>query len=291
MKIGVSSYSFSGLVNAGKMSQMDVVREAKNMGFDAIEFSVFALPSGETPATFAPKVREECEKYALPVVSYAIGADFLTGAAGKWENEVERLHDEVRVAKSLGAPLMRHDVTRGFPATRKRARGFNDALPILISACRAVSDFAADLGVKTMVENHGFFCQDSERIEQLINGVNRENFGALIDIGNFLCADEDPAQAVARLAPYAFHAHAKDFHVKPGTADNPGAGWFQSRAGNYLRGAIIGHGNVPVKHCLRLLKKAGYDGFCSVEFEGLEDPRMGIAKGLENLRRCIAEIA
>lgn len=291
MKIGISSYSFGGLVHAGKMSQLDVVREAKNMGFDAIEFSVFALPSDETPLTFAPKVRDECDNCGLPIVSYTIGADFLTGSGGNWEKEAERLQDEVRVAKILGAPCMRHDVTRGFAATRKRARSWNDALPILISACRAVTDFAADLGVKTMMENHGFFCQESERIEQLINGVNRENFGALVDIGNFLCADEDPALAVARVAPYAFHAHAKDFHVKPGTADNPGAGWFQSRAGNYLRGAIIGHGNVPVKQCLRLLKKAGYDGVCSIEFEGMEDPLLGIAKGLENLRRYVGELA
>jgi hypothetical protein len=44
-----------------------------------------------------------------------------------------------------------------------------------------------------MVENHGFFCQDSERVEKLITQVGKENFGALVDIGNFLCVDESPA--------------------------------------------------------------------------------------------------
>ena len=78
----------------------------------------------------------------------------------------------------------------------------------------AVDEFAADLGIKTMVENHGYFCQDSERVEKLMNAVNHPNFGALVDMGNFLCADEDPARAVGRMAPYAFHCHAKDFHVK-----------------------------------------------------------------------------
>ena len=140
-----------------------------------------------------------------------------------------------------------------------------------------------------MVENHGFFCQDSERVEQLANGVNHPNFGLLVDMGNFLCVDEDPALAVGRVAPYAFHVHAKDFHVKQGTDTNPGAGWFRSRGENYLRGAIIGHGIVPVLPCLRILKKAGYDGYLSVEFEGLEDPLRGVPMGLDNLRRYLAE--
>ena len=88
-------------------------------------------------------------------------------------------------------------------------------------------------------------------------------------------------------APYAIHAHAKDFHIKSGNGENPGAGFFQSRGCNYLRGAIIGHGDVPVRQCINALKRAGYDGYLMVEFEGMEDPIKGISVGLDNLRRFI----
>ena len=290
MKIGVSSYSYSRLVRDGKMEFLAIPAKAKETGFDVVEFSTFQLPAGETPLSFAPKVKAECDRVGLPVASYTIGADFLR-AAGGWKAEVERLKDEVRAAKILGVPTMRHDATGGFPAGHKGAKGFDDALPTLSQACRAVTEFAAGLGLKTMVENHGFFCQDSARVEKLVNGVNHPNFGVLIDMGNFLCADEDPARAVGLLLPYAFHCHAKDFHVKPGTAANPGQGWFQSRAGNYLRGAIIGHGDVPVTQCLRLMKRAGYDGVLSIEFEGMEDVLTGIAVGHENLRRFVKELS
>jgi sugar phosphate isomerase/epimerase len=190
----------------------------------------------------------------------------------------------------MGAPGMRHDATRGYPVDFKGAKGFDNALPVLIAGCRAVTEFAESYGIKTMVENHGFFAQDSERVEKLMNGVNNPNFGALVDIGNFLCADENPSTSVGRMAPYALHVHAKDFHVKTGTASNPGAGWFRSRGGNYLRGAIIGHGDVPVVQCLQVLKNAGYDGVVSIEFEGIEEPIKGISIGLENLRRYINEV-
>jgi len=285
MKLGVSSYSFSRLIRAGEMTQFETIAKAAEMGFEVIELSGFAPPEGDTPLSFAPKVKAECERVGIALANYTIGADFLHGSGGDWRGEVERLKGEVRVAQALGAPGMRHDATRGFDPGHVGPRGFDDALPVLADACRAVTEFAEGLGVRTMVENHGFFCQDSERLEKLVNAVAHPNFGLLLDVGNFLCADEAPAEAVGRLAPYACHVHAKDFHVKRGTAVDPGEGWFRSRAGNYLRGAIIGHGDVPVPQCLALLGRAGYDGVLSIEFEGLEEPLRGIAMGLANLRR------
>ncbi len=285
MKIGVSSYSFSRMVREGLITQLEVPAKAKELGFDSIEFSALMLPAGETPLAYAPRLREECDRVGLRVTNYTIGADFLNGSGGDWKAEVERLKDEVRVAKILGSPGMRHDATRGFSPNHAGDKGFDAALPTLIKGCRGITEFAADMGIRTMVENHGFFCQDSERVEKLANGVDHPNFGLLVDMGNFLCVDEDPAIAVGRVAPHAFHVHAKDFHVKPGTAPDPGQGWFQTRAGNYLRGAVIGHGEVPILSCLRTLKKAGYDGVLSIEFEGIEEPMRGIGIGLENLRR------
>ncbi|HOJ32614.1 MAG TPA: sugar phosphate isomerase/epimerase family protein [Candidatus Hydrogenedentes bacterium] len=289
MKIGVSSYSFSRLLHEGTMSILEVPAKAKSMGFDAIEFSTLPLPPSETLSTFAPKLRHACEKAGIPVASYTIGADFLNGSDGDLGAEIKKTQEEVRIAEILGAPSMRHDATRGFPVEKRGARSFDAALPRLIEGCRAVTEFAAERGIRTMVENHGFFCQDSDRVEKLVAGVNHPNFGVLIDMGNFLCADEDPARAVGRLIGSAFHVHAKDFHTKPGTASNPGKGWFQTRGGNYLRGAIIGHGDVPIVQCLRIMKAAGYDGVLSIEFEGMEDPITGIALGLENLRRFAQE--
>ena len=49
--------------------------------------------------------------------------------------------------------------------------------------------------------------------------------------------------------------------------------------------AIIGHGVVPVAQCLRLLKNAGYNGYFTVEFEGMKDPRTGVACGLNTLKK------
>ncbi len=291
MMIGVSSYSYSRLVNNGTMKQIEVIAKAKEMGFDCIEFSTIKVPEGKTLPEFAAELKAEADRVGIPIMNYTIGADFLAGSGGDLDAEVERVKREVDVAEILGAPGMRHDCSGGtFPANWQGARTFDAALPKMAAGCRAIAEYAAGKGIKTMIENHGRFCQESLRIEKLVTAVNHPNFGLLIDIGNFMCADDEPELAVGRLLPFAFHCHAKDFHRKSGMEPCPGKGWFQSRAGNWLRGAIIGHGNAPVAQCVRNLAQGGYKGVLSIEFEGMEDVLTGIALGHENLRRFVAMV-
>ena len=287
MKIAVSSYSFQPLITDGTMTQLDCIRAAKRLGFDAVEFIDLQPHDGSTIEEYADAIREESERSSLPVSNYTVFADFLTGSDGDFQREIDRVRCMADIAARLGSRSMRHDATRGYAARQRRPRGLDEAQPRLAEGCRRVTEYAAGLGVRTMVENHGLFCQDSRRVEKLVNAVAHDNFGWLVDMGNFLCADENPAQAVSRAAPYAFYVHGKDFLVKSGMAPNPGNGFFRSRGGSYLRGTVIGHGDVPVLQCLAILKQAGYDGYIGVEFEGVEPVEWALQTALENLRRYI----
>jgi sugar phosphate isomerase/epimerase len=244
------------------------------MGFDAIEFTDDVF--GDCDKEIAKKFRAEADRVGIEISNVAIWANLLS------DTSVETLKNWVDIAEILGAPFIRHDVARS--TGLKHYIGYDNVLQQLANACREVTEYAASKGVRTTTENHGFFSQESFRIEKLINAVAHDNFGQLIDLGNFLCADEDPATAVGRCARYAFYVHAKDFIVKDGNGLNPGKGFFMSRGGNYLRGTIVGHGTVPVSTCLSILAAAGYDVFVGVEFEGIEPMRDALTIGLENLR-------
>ena len=285
MKIGVSSYSFQQLIGSGKETQLSIIRIASEMGFEGIEFTDLNVPEGMTEEQYASQIAEECGKYSIPVISYTIGANLLKTVECRNDEEVERVCRKLDVAKILGAPTLRHDAAWGFDDERKTYCGYEQALSLVVEGARKITNYAKKLGIVTMIENHGYFFQDSERVEKIITGVGDPNFGVLIDIGNFSCADEDNIKAVGRLIPYAKHVHAKDFHIKSGNGPDPGNGFFRSRGGNYLRGAIIGHGDVPVYQCIQNIKRSGYDGYVSVEFEGMEDCIRGIETGFENLKK------
>lgn len=281
MKFSVSSYSFGWYGNEEKLGYLGVIDKAAEMGFEGIEF-VEGYWQNTTDG--AKQIKERCAEKGLETVAFAVGADFLNGSGGNIKDEIKRVQNLVDVAAEVGFKALRHDVIYGVYG-KKYQRGFDDVLPVIAEGCREVTKYAEQKGIKTMTENHGFFSQDANRVEKLINAVAHPNFGALVDIGNFMCADEYPPISVGILAPYAFHVHAKDFHFKKGTEVKPGTGWFCSRGGNYLRGAIIGHGDAGVYQSIHVLKRSKYDGFMSIEFEGMEDNLYGIQIGLENLKR------
>ena len=153
---------------------------------------------------------------------------------------------------------MRHDAAIGYARNSGDFCPFDTMLPRLTKACKEITEYAAQFGIRTMVENHGFYVQDSERVEKLYAAVDNKNFGLLTDMGNFLCADEDPASAFARVAPYAYYVHAKDF--------------------------------IPIKQCKYQLKRAGYDDCISIEFEGMEPVFDALRIGLANLKKYWAEV-
>ncbi|MBQ6805644.1 MAG: sugar phosphate isomerase/epimerase [Clostridia bacterium] len=264
MKFGVSSYSFGKYMEQTGANYLQICDLAKEMGYEAIEFIDLSLDvqKADSLEALAKEIRAHCEAIGLDIAAYTVGADFLNK-----ENEVERIKGQVDIAALLGAPVMRHDACWGLPEGVCWRAAIEKMAPLI----REVAEYAKEKGVKTCTENHGYILQDAERVETLIQTVNHENYGWLIDMGNFLCADDNPLRAVTIAAPYAFHVHVKDFLVKPFDADHPGDGWFLSRNGSYLRGTVAGHGVVPIKKCLSILKNAGYDGVVSYEFEGMED--------------------
>lgn len=284
MKFAVSTYSLSSLVGKGEATEKELIKIAAELGFDGIEFAEIHAPEGTSKLSYAKELREECEKQGIESVQYSVGADFIYGSDGDLSEEIERLKKEVDVAEALGVKGMRHDATGGYKNGEEKYKGFRQALPRIIEGYKTVTGYAKKKGIKTMIENHGYFCQDSDRVEAIITGVSDENFGALIDIGNFLCADENPVTAVGRLANFASYVHAKDFHFKSGNELAPIDGFFKTRGGNYLRGAVLGHGNVPVLQTLKILKDSGYDGFITLEFEGCEDAKTACKWGLNTLK-------
>jgi len=85
--------------------------------------------------------------------------------------------------------------------------------------------------------------------------------------------------------PYAATVHFKDFYIRP-YYENPGEGeWFRTVHNNYIRGAIVGHGDINIREIIKLVKGSGYDGYLTIEFEGMEDCQVGSKIGMDNVRR------
>lgn len=282
MKIGVSSYSFSQKLKSGEMTQLDTIETAKKLGFDAIEFTDLCPPKGMPRLEYAKILRETAQMHGIEISAYVIGGDLAVTDKEERNKEVSRLFEELDVAKELGVSLFRHDIMHNYNVFRS----FDEALPYLAEGIREVTDYAKGLNIRTMTENHGLICQEPERLERLLSAVDSRNYGLIVDIGNFMCADLKPHMAVARLCNLAFLVHAKDFTLHDFYDAEISEG-FETRALNKLKGTAVGFGDARARQSLEIIKKSGYDGFVDVEYEGDSDCIQGLKDSLAFLKKVL----
>lgn len=287
MKVGISLYSLSRAISAKEMTVVQAIEWMAEHGAEHVEIVPCGFSLAEDKQLLDDIVKT-CARVKLDISSYTIGANFVRPDQAELKTEIERVKKEVEIAAALGVRLMRHDVAWR-PPEEASLDNFEKDLPDMVAGCRAVADHAKQYGIVTSVENHGYHVQHFDRVRRLVNAVGRDNFRTTIDVGNFAVVDVDPLAGVKKNAALASMVHVKDFYLRPASAD-PGEGWFKSAAGNFCRGAIVGQGDLDIRGSLKILKDAGYDGYLSVEFEGMEDCRQGAKIGLANLKRFLAEL-
>jgi sugar phosphate isomerase/epimerase len=289
MKLAVSTYSLLQWRQQQKKSLEQSLQWMADNGIDAVEFAGLDERPGQDPVRRAATLRKRCEKLGLKIAGLCVSAELLRPRAAQ-NKVIAQLKRQVDAAAELGVRSMRHDVTRGFGEHSSQLQApqtFAAALEVIVPAIREIADHGASRGVITSFENHGFFMQAAERCEKLLKTVDHPNFGLTIDMGNFLCVNDDPVKAVKRLSRYAVMAHVKDFHVRP-KSTMPPSGWFATPTPIALRGAIVGHGDNDIPTEIKLLKQAKYRGYLSLEFEGMEEAAGAVLSGLNYLRPLLA---
>ena len=195
IKIGLSSYSMSRAINDERMSVFQVMDYIVENGGKHMEI----VPCGKLILNgnneLIDQIVAHANKIGLELSSYTIGANFVQPDAEAVKKEVERVKGQIEIGAKLGVQRMRHDC--GWrPIPEAGIDQFDKELPLFIDCCGELADYAAKYGITTSIENHGFYVQGSERVKRIVLGVNRANFRTTLDVGNFLCADEDPASAV-----------------------------------------------------------------------------------------------
>ena len=288
MKTCISLYSYWKVVKTGVITHYEAIEKIKALGMDAVELQIFdeSVPEGVSMAQYARSLTAHAASLGLDVPIFTVSSNLYCADP---EAELNRLCGMVDIAAECGIPLMRHDVTYSFLGNEP-SKSPKKIIETVAPYIRRLAEYAKGKGVMTCSENHGRLIQDSYRMEELFYQVDHENYGLLCDIGNFGGADEDCAVAVSKLLPHIRFVHAKDAFKRDGMMYDPGRGYSRTRGGDFRRATIFGHGDVPTFKILAAIKRSGYDGYVSLEFEGMEETLSAVEIGAENLKRMIADL-
>ena len=263
----------------GKMTFMQAVDYAKKIGLDAIEpypAREFVQPDADSAKRLADYAAEK----QVGICCFSMGAD-IVGKNRRAETETVKRYAEV--AAAMGSPYLHHTL---YPALGFSQNGlpFKEALKRAVESAREICDYAEQLGVKCLYEDQGFYFNGVQRFDDFLGEVNRD-VGVVVDVGNIFFVGEQPEAFAARFAPLVRHVHIKDYLYKDSSWPAPGEGWYVTRDGGYLRGTVPGHGVVNYRRVFSILNAVGYDGFFSLEYDGMEDAYRANELGLQNIRR------
>ena len=279
MKFGISTHSLHQALRSGELDPAAVIAFIAEIGAEHVEICAIGPMTPQDTAA-AASLASVASDHGLTISSYTVGGNFL--ATDNLQDEIDRLKAEVDKGAAMGVTRMRHDCAwRPMEACIDAA--FEQDLPVLIEGCRAVALYAAEVGITTSVENHGYHVQRSDRVLRLVAGVGLDNYRITIDIGNFLCVDEDPLAAVQACLPLASMVHVKDFLIRD-AAPHLDKGWFATPGNRRLYGSVFGFGDIKLAPILAAIATSGYDDCISLEYEGKEPCQDAVRRGLDNLK-------
>lgn len=270
-RIGVSSYSFWAF-HRNEYRPLEICLDhAARMGFDGLEILQRQLRS--TDNATLQKIKRHAFLLGLDLMGYSTHQGFLSPDKDKRQRNIDHTLKCLREAHDLGIATMRVNSgtwgTSGSFAELMKNKGEEKPLPghtdedaykWVIDAYRKLVPEAEKLGVTMGLENHWGLGRTPEGVKRVVDAVNSQWFQVTLDTGNFL---QNPYKKLEKLAEQTVLLQAKTYYG--------GGRWYTLD----LDYAVIA----------RIMRKANYTGYVSLEFEGKADPLLGITQSLTMLRK------
>ena len=273
MKTAITNWSFHREITSGRMDIPKFLAEAGRLGYKAVE-----LLSGwtNTPEQIQD-ARSRADDLGLRVCCYGVSNDFcVTGS--EMDAQVADVKRGIETAVQLGAP-----VVRVFSGSRRKGMSFESARGMIVEGFYRIAPEAEAAGITMAMENHGRLAATSEQVMRIIKSVGSSALKSTLDTGNFAIGDEDPVVAARNLASQVAHVHVKDIAWDNVQGEGPQV--FLSNAGRKLRPEVIGEGQIDFARIFRILKKAGFSGHLSLEYEGNDPEPEAVARSTAHLMK------
>lgn len=275
MKLGAMIYSFGPAIRSGEMTQRDVIDFCAELGLACVD-TMTGL--GDDPW---PEVRKMAEDAGLFISCHITSANLATGEPGARTESMDRVRQAIVDAKALGTDKVMV-VTGQIPpgdsreATQQR---IGEAFRHLIE------EEAGPAGVQLCIEDFPGENSPHRTSAELLAvcEIAGPGFGVCFDTGNFYCGGEATEDAWPRLAAKTIHSHLKDWAWDEN-------GRLSTPDGRHFSPELVGRGIVDYPAVLALMKRSGYGGALSFEYEGGMNRAEAAREGIASLRSVLESI-
>src|SRR3569833_654322 len=197
LKLGLNAYSFNSSLQSGEMTVADAVAFCAENGVDALDATGYYFPG-------YPKVPTDEYVYGLKRTAFVNGVaisgtgvrnNFAVADEAARKRDVQMVKGWIEVASRLGAPVIR--VFAG--PERPKGHTFDEALEWMVSDFKECAVFGKEHGVVVGLLQHNDFLKTAGETIRVIETVDSDWFGCILDIGSLRSAD--PYVEIEKLLP------------------------------------------------------------------------------------------
>ena len=253
-RIGLNGYSFNAPLRAGTMTLEDVVHYCAQHGIDAVDPTGYYFPGyPKVPADdFIFRLKRAAHINGVTISGTGVRNDFAVTDRDARKRDIQMVKEWIEVAAKVGAPVIR--VFSG--AKHPEGHTWDQVMEWMVADFRECAAHAARFGVILGLQNHDDFIKTAAQTIRIIDAVDSEWFGSILDIGSL--RQGDTYAEIEKLVPYAVSWQLKE------------------------------EINSGVKTDLRKIKaivdRAGYRGFLPIETLGQGDPKVKVAQFVGEVR-------
>ena len=272
-EISLAQWSLHRSLYSGELDHLDFAKISKiNFGIDAIEYvNSFFFEKAEDKS-YLREMKNRADDYG--VKSLLIMCDN-EGSLGDPDNQkrqkaVENHYKWHEAAKYLGCHSIRVNayLTESLHGLEvgdyTKTGSYENQVSLAADGLRRLTEFGANLGINTIVENHGGLSSDGSWLASVMKAVDHPRCGTLPDFGNFRIEGDrwyDRYKGVKELMPFAKAVSAKS-HDFDSNGNETQTDFFRM---------------------MDIVTDAGYNGYVGIEYEGSGMDEMSGIKATKNL--------
>lgn len=249
-KISLAQWSLHRGLKGGKIDNLDFAKISKEeFGIEGIEYVNQFFKDKANDGKYLAEMKKRAADHGVESVLIMIDGEGALGDAnqGKQKRAVENHYRWVAAAKFLGCHSIR--------VNAQSSGTYDEQVGRAADGLRSLSEYAKDVDINVIVENHGGLSSNGQWLAQVIRKVGLDNCGTLPDFGNFRIKRNkktgkdvwyDRYMGMSALMPFAKAVSAKSHDF-----DDEG----NETKTDYMK-------------VLQIVLDAGYHGWVGIEYEG-----------------------
>jgi sugar phosphate isomerase/epimerase len=211
LKISLNAYSFSKALNdrnKGRgpgMTLFDLLDFCAEQNFDAIDPTGYFFPGYPDVPTdeYINTYKRRAFQLGLDISGTGVRNDFATPNSASRAADVRHVKEWIEVSAKLGAPVL-----RVFAGPVPAGHSWEEAAKWMSDDLRECADYGKQFGVLVGVQNHGDMLKTADETITIVEMVDSDWFGVIVDTGYF--QSPDPYEDIAKVLPYAVNFQIKE---------------------------------------------------------------------------------